>query len=466
MHPLPPPETLRLILRYLPVEPTLLRRCAHVCRAFASAILADPVFARCHFLFQLRSFLLRSGCTHSRQPARPNAACSCIWEFVDSAGIVLDDFRTLPFHYQVAVYGELLMADRWPHTDAMLDRAKDLFNNRRWKLDSQEVALHLIQTLHHASYFDIACNANRPFRWSCWLGYNDAAKYLLENEPRVDPSDDNNHAIQITASAGHTDLVSFLLSDNRVDPSVDDNKALLLAGMNGHTQVVEILLRHPLVRPPDDCMIVAAHVGRTDVFSLLLKDSRCDPSLGNWEALRLAAEFGHADIVDMILQYSPAVTATPNASDLTTPPHHTNGAVDVRAVNTALRLASANGHAAVVRLLVADARIHCLDERSDLPLAPAIARGHTDVVALLLPLQLATNPGTFSIMSLFCDACGRGMVDIVKIFLRVWQPEMRYVAIGIKRASTNNRLDVVHALLEYFDAEGRDNGAQRNTDDT
>jgi ankyrin repeat protein len=60
-----------------------------------------------------------------------------------------------------------------------------------------------------------------------------------------------------------------------VDPSADDNQAIQLAAYNGHLQVVERLLEHPGV----------------------------DPSDGNNEAIRWAAKRGHAEIIRRLLDH-------------------------------------------------------------------------------------------------------------------------------------------------------------------
>ena len=68
--------------------------------------------------------------------------------------------------------------------------------------------------------------------------------YLLELllERGVDPSYDNNNAIQHASCHGHIAVVERLLMDPRVDPSAQYNGAILNACRNGHCEIVNILL--------------------------------------------------------------------------------------------------------------------------------------------------------------------------------------------------------------------------------
>jgi hypothetical protein len=44
----------------------------------------------------------------------------------------------------------------------------------------------------------------------------------LLQDPRVEPSADDNYAIQCASENGHIEVVKRLLQDRRVDPSADD----------------------------------------------------------------------------------------------------------------------------------------------------------------------------------------------------------------------------------------------------
>src|SRR4051812_22548540 len=57
---------------------------------------------------------------------------------------------------------------------------------------------------------------------------------------KIDPSLEDNYAIQFASENGHAEVVKLLLQDNRVDPSVDNNYAIRFAGENGHIEVVKL----------------------------------------------------------------------------------------------------------------------------------------------------------------------------------------------------------------------------------
>jgi hypothetical protein len=65
----------------------------------------------------------------------------------------------------------------------------------------------------------------------------------LLQDPRVNPSADNNSAIRLASQFGHIAVVDRLLQDPRVDPSADNNSAIYLASQFGHIAVDERLLQ-------------------------------------------------------------------------------------------------------------------------------------------------------------------------------------------------------------------------------
>jgi ankyrin repeat protein len=68
------------------------------------------------------------------------------------------------------------------------------------------------------------------------------------------------------------DVISILIKDSRIDPSVDDNYAIRWASGGGYTEIVD----------------------------LLLKDPRVDPSAEDNDAIRWAYLSGHKNIVEML----------------------------------------------------------------------------------------------------------------------------------------------------------------------
>lgn len=96
---------------------------------------------------------------------------------------------------------------------------------------------------------------------------------LLLADPRVDPSSQDNAAIILASSKGHSEIVQLLLADDRVDPSARNNAAIKWTSFNGHTEIIR----------------------------LLLADDRVDPSARNNAAIRWASSYGHTEIVQLLL---------------------------------------------------------------------------------------------------------------------------------------------------------------------
>jgi len=155
----------------------------------------------------------------------------------------------------------------------------------------------------------------------------------------IDPSAEDNYAIQWASKNGHTEVVKVLLADARVDPSAKDNFAICAASANGHTDVVKVLLadQHPSAEVNDailEAIRWASATGHTDVVKVLLADPHVDPSANNNFAIRNASANGHADLVKMLLA-DPRVD--PTSRD-----------------NEAIRLARYLNHTDVVNVLIAD----------------------------------------------------------------------------------------------------------------
>jgi ankyrin repeat protein len=79
-------------------------------------------------------------------------------------------------------------------------------------------------------------------------GHADVVALLLQ-DPRVDPTENNDHALQRACQRGHVDVVTLFLKGTRVNPGRHENIAFHLACENGHADVVTLLLKDPRVDP-------------------------------------------------------------------------------------------------------------------------------------------------------------------------------------------------------------------------
>jgi ankyrin repeat protein len=117
-------------------------------------------------------------------------------------------------------------------------------------------------------------------------------KWLLDQG--IDPAADDNYAIKLASSNGHTEIVRLLLDDPRVDPAASANYAIKLASANGYTEVVKLLLDDPRVDPSanDNYAIHAASLmGHTYVVKLLSGDPRFDLT-ANTDYIRYVSAIG------------------------------------------------------------------------------------------------------------------------------------------------------------------------------
>jgi hypothetical protein len=78
------------------------------------------------------------------------------------------------------------------------------------------------------------------------LGNAKIVKTLIDDFG-VDPSYDNNKAVQSAAHIGYSDVVEVLLDDDRVNPYVNENYVIRISVIARHEDVIEILLDHPKI---------------------------------------------------------------------------------------------------------------------------------------------------------------------------------------------------------------------------
>jgi ankyrin repeat protein len=163
---------------------------------------------------------------------------------------------------------------------------------------------------------------------------------LLRSTNPVDPSADDNYAIQVASESGQSEVVGLLLRDRRVDPSAYHDDAIKRACEHGHAEVVRLLLQDGRADPSvngDHAIECASANGHVEVVRLLLNDGRADPSAEDNSALVCACRNGHADVVRLLMQDD---RVDPSAT-----------------INHVLQVASQQGHAEVVRLLLQSARV-------------------------------------------------------------------------------------------------------------
>ncbi|KAJ3294314.1 hypothetical protein HDU79_011187 [Rhizoclosmatium sp. JEL0117] len=314
------------VLIQLPLSGAFLVQLGRTSKHLFQIVLATPAFARIHFKHQFA--LSNHNHNHKNE-----------FDFLDSIGLVYEPFSTLPFSYQVALHGQVLLADEWPGVHS-IDLDKDMSNNKMWfRRFRLARPLETTTALLACSWFDITAQNQRLFRWSCRAGYVSSVLLLLK-DPRTDPATDENYAIRCSAESGELEVVQILLKDPRVNPSGKKNYAIRAAATFGHLEITRLLLADPRVDPSasgDAAVILAARNGYANVVELLLADDRVDPGANMDEAIRDAAMNGHVECI-LALQKSSKC----------------NPAVHF---NTPLRNACVKKHPDAVLALLSDSRV-------------------------------------------------------------------------------------------------------------
>ncbi len=163
----------------------------------------------------------------------------------------------------------------------------------------------------------------------------------------------NNEDFLDNVAKNNIEIVTYYLdgiqddADAHVDPAADNNRALRIACEEGLVEMVRLLLTDPRVHPmqeienPDDNddvvdpLILACQNGHLEIVKTLLADQRVDPGLYRNQEIQNAIISGFAEIVELLLKHS---RVNPRAGDL-------------------LFYAVQEGHAEVVKVLLADCRI-------------------------------------------------------------------------------------------------------------
>lgn len=213
-----------------------------------------------------------------------------------------------------------------------------------------------------------------------------ATKQMLE---KYDPSFDENLTLAMAAANGQREVVELLLADARVSCT---GTALILAAANGHREIVALFLEKV---DPVTCsaFVYAARGGHTSILTLLLQDRSVRLAEKDNLALCAAAENGHYDAVQLLLQENFLDTTATEKNPI---------------VATAK---AEESHPRVIELLLQDRRFDPVPEA----LQKAVERGHVKVVEVLLKDE-RVDPMADNGLALFAaaDCC---QIEMVRLLL-------------------------------------------------
>ena len=256
---------------------------------------------------------------------------------------------------------------------------------------------------------------------ACENGHKDVAEYLLTHAEcnQSVKNEVGNTMVHVASRNGHLKIVKFIIETNTVSIDPDelndcDQTALHLACRNGHGLIIEYLLTRAKCNPNlkdingNTPLHVASGNGYLECVKSIIKTSsvsvdRNSKNINEQTALHLAC--GHADVTEYLLT---CVKCNPSIQD--------------SVGNTPLHVASYNGFLECVKLIIETSTVRINPNLTNINKQTAVhlatKNGHRNVVSYLLS-QAKCNPNIKD-----CDgnallhiAGGNGELEFVKLIV-------------------------------------------------
>lgn len=190
-------------------------------------------------------------------------------------------------------------------------------------------------------------------------------------------------SLSMSAAVGHIHTVEILLKNGAEKKEID--KAFLSASRNGHTNIVKLLIENGADASNEQALRNAVEYGHAEVVEILLESVK-----NHYTSLELAIKNGHQKIIKLILE-------RPMTREI---------------LNSRLIGMSGHGTPGIVKfLLEKGADIHT---QNDAPLQQACFYGNTDIVRILLENGANVNADNGVSLQI---VCGNESVEIVEMLL-------------------------------------------------
>jgi ankyrin repeat domain-containing protein 17 len=240
-------------------------------------------------------------------------------------------------------------------------------------------------------------------------GHVEVARLLLDHGAQVNmPVDSFESPLTLAACGGHYELAALLLSRGADLEEVNDEgyTPLMEAAREGHEDVVQLLIEHganvntQTEETQETALTLACCGGFLEVAQYLV-DHGADIELGASTPLMEAAQEGHIDIVEYLINKEAKIDAVTNTMD------------------SALTYACANGHTAIAELLMScGANVEHESEGGRTPLMKAVRAGHLETAQYLIAkgadVNRCTSNNDHTVLSL---ACSGGHLAVVQYLL-------------------------------------------------
>jgi ankyrin repeat protein len=283
---------------------------------------------------------------------------------------------------------------------------------RNAKTECVEKLLKLSPSLVNAENY----NGFTPIYWAVRYGHWNVVEILLQNGATVDAKkNDGSTTIHYAAFCNNPEIVVKLLQQCPSLVNMKNEKGLSavhIAVQNGHLHILEILMKNRAnIEEKTNYgwtpIHFAAFHGKNEIVETLLQQSPTLVDMKNdkgWSALHIAAEAGHLNTVEILMRHGASVDIKNNNG--WTPIHsaafhgqteiiekllqQSPALVDIKNDKgwTALHQAAQNGRLAVVEVLLNyGAKVDLCNKLDSNPLHIAASNGKTEIVDRLLQVS-------------------------------------------------------------------------------